>query len=204
VRIRTLGGFAVEVQGRPLQAGRKSPRRILELLRALIALGGTAIAPHRLEDALWPESDGDNSRGRLMISIHRLRALLGDPKAVLVSEGAVSLNPQSVWLDLWAFERLAADARGRSRAVGLYAGPLMPGVEDQALVQSARRRLTGRFATLVLAHGLELEQQGDFAGAAAVYEHAMAADPDAGDFQAAIRRCQSAARLPPRVRAIRS
>jgi LuxR family transcriptional regulator, maltose regulon positive regulatory protein len=40
LRIRTLGGFAIERDGAPVKFARKAPKRLLDLLRLVVVLGG--------------------------------------------------------------------------------------------------------------------------------------------------------------------
>jgi len=50
LRVRTLGGFAIERDGVPLKFARKAPKRLLDLLRLITALGGRQVDAAR---ALW-------------------------------------------------------------------------------------------------------------------------------------------------------
>lgn len=113
VKVLTLGAFSVEIQGEPLSYGRKMPKRPLSLLQCLIALGGHAVAEHKLADALWPDADGDEASQRLALTLHRLRQLLGDSEAIRVSGGRVSLDPDRVWVD--ALRVLQASDRKQGR-----------------------------------------------------------------------------------------
>lgn len=59
VKIITLGGFKLYVQGELVIFKRKTQKKPLELLKAVIALGGKDVAIYSLMDKLWPESEGD-------------------------------------------------------------------------------------------------------------------------------------------------
>ncbi len=113
VKIRTLGTFAVEVDGQPLRFGRKTPKRLLSLLQCLIAMGGREVAEHKLADALWPAADGDDAYRRLTLSLHRLRQLLGDAESIRMTGGKVSLNPERVWVDALSLVQRPPTARRR-------------------------------------------------------------------------------------------
>ena len=103
-RIRTFGGFEVTIDGAPFSLeGRKRP---LDLLKVLISLGGDEVRQETIEDELWPEAEGDMARISFKTNLSRLRKAIGE-KTIEVKDGKVSLNPQRVWLDLWALESLA-------------------------------------------------------------------------------------------------
>ena len=49
----------MHVDNKPIEFGRKAPKRTLGLLKAIIAFGGKGVPEQRLADALWPELEGD-------------------------------------------------------------------------------------------------------------------------------------------------
>jgi DNA-binding SARP family transcriptional activator len=142
VKIRTLGAFAVEVDGQPLRYGRKTPKRLLSLLQCLIAMGGRDVAEHKLADALWPAADGDEAYRRLTLNLHRLRQLLGDSDSIRLSGGKASLNPERVWVDALcltgARERLSGGALHEA-AASLYRGEFLEDEAEEAWILSARQ-----------------------------------------------------------------
>jgi DNA-binding SARP family transcriptional activator len=133
-RIRTLGGFEIVRDGDVLAWPRKAPRRPLDLLKALIALGGRNVPVPRLVDALWPEDDSQGAQS-FATALHRLRKIVGD-EAVQQSEGRVSIDAASVWVDAIAFESRSDDPAD-------YRGEFLPG-EDAPWALSARERLRDR------------------------------------------------------------
>jgi LuxR family maltose regulon positive regulatory protein len=168
VKVFTLGRFAVERHGEALVFSRKVQRRPLELLQALIALGGREVAETRLADALWPGADGDAAHHALETALYRLRRLLGVDAALTLRGGRLSLDPRHVWVDALAlgdrlreFDRALTASRGADTsplppgAAALLAGPpdpFLPGV-DAAWAVSARGRLDERVARLRAALG---------------------------------------------------
>ena len=54
IRISTFGRFAVRHDNVPLRFEGKTPRKPLELLKSIIALGGHAVSRERLYISLWP------------------------------------------------------------------------------------------------------------------------------------------------------
>jgi LuxR family transcriptional regulator, maltose regulon positive regulatory protein len=160
LRIEALGGFAVLRGEEPLRSGRKEQRRPLELLRALVAEGPQGARQERVEEALWPEAEGDAAHHALGTTVYRLRRLLGSAEAVLHQRGRVALDPQVVFVDAWALERLlgridalqgrdgaapAQLAALRQRARTLHRGELF-GESDGVLHQRARERLAAHVA----------------------------------------------------------
>ena len=61
IKVRILGRFTLGKDGKPVSFTGKTPKRPLELLKALIALGGRSVSRARLVESLWPDADGDVS-----------------------------------------------------------------------------------------------------------------------------------------------
>ena len=120
-RVATLGGFRLLRQGEPLAASGKAQRRPLELLKVLIAYGGEGVAEERIADAVWPRIPGDSAHRSFTSTLHRLRKLLGEDKALVLHEGKLSFDRRYVWTDVWEFEARAEAleaARARRRRRG--------------------------------------------------------------------------------------
>jgi two-component SAPR family response regulator len=159
VKVRALGPLVLEGEAaRGTVKGRSKP---LELLKALVALGGSDVPEARVVELVWPEADGDLGRQRLKYTLHALRGLLG-PDAVSLEKGLLSLDPRRVWLDAWELDRQldrlgaaldrrrAGDARDAlARAVALRRAPLLEG-EAAPWAAAARERLDARVIRLVL------------------------------------------------------
>ena len=103
--IRAFSDFEICRGGRRLDLSRY--RKPLELLKVLVAYGARQVNESVLIDALWPDADGDTAHRSFATNLHRLRKLLGQDNLTL-AEGRLSLNLESVWLDVNAFERLVA------------------------------------------------------------------------------------------------
>ncbi|HUF19865.1 MAG TPA: hypothetical protein VMP00_03835, partial [Burkholderiales bacterium] len=142
LRVYTLGAFRVVRDGEPLAFGGKVPKKLLALLKCLIAFGGQDVPEERLTDALWKDEDGDAAHQSFNTALHRLRKLLGDPEAIAQKAGKLSINTRLVWIDAFAFEeacRQAEDARHKAapdypalaeRAVEVYHGGFLDGDAD--------------------------------------------------------------------------
>lgn len=191
VRIRTLGRFEVRVDDVPLDFPRKTPRKTLLLLKALIAHGAREVPEQWLCDALWGDDEGDAAREALGITVLRLRKLLGSCEAVLQQGGRVTLNRAWVWVDVWRFEAAAQEGRkqGARRALEYYRGTLLPEDEGESWTVRARERLRGRFIHLLATLGQEMESSGIFEDAVDLYLRGIDADPVVEIFHQGLMRC---------------
>ena len=100
LRIYTLERFEIIKDGKPLVFSGKAPKKPLEMLKTLIALGGKDISEEGLADALWPDADGDLAHQSFATTLKRLRELLGGKDAIRLSGGLVSINPAYCWVDV--------------------------------------------------------------------------------------------------------
>lgn len=103
IRIYTFGVFSVEIDGEPLKFSGKAQKKPLELLKALVALGGKNISKRSLAEALWPDAEADDANHSLAITLHRLRKLIGH-EAIIQTQGQFSLSSEVCWSDLQSFE----------------------------------------------------------------------------------------------------
>lgn len=185
VRIRSLGGFSVQVNGTPLEFSSKGPRRTLELLKVLISQGARGVATESVADMLWPDVEGDAAHRSLKITVHRLRKLLGTEQAIRVQGGQMSLNPEHCWVDAWVFEHLLSEAETAARAgversesiddqlerlLAYYHGPFLGDEPFNGWAINFRERLHGRLLRLIEDIGVGHEQTGDLGRAILCYQ----------------------------------
>ena len=194
LRLRALGGFSIERDGEPFKFGRKAPKRLLDLLRAVVALGGRQVDGPRLAALMWPDAEGDEARDSLKAMLHRLRALLG-PSALTVRDGQLSFDERLVWIDTWAFEHVSGrietllapghmvepEAVGelehrRVQMLALYRGHFLGEADVPAWALPLRDRLRARFVRAVEAMGQWLERRGRRESAIALYRAALEQD----------------------------
>lgn len=136
-KVRVLGSFDLEMSAsEDAAAGQRTQSRALELLKAIIVMGGKQVPQVRIADALWPRIDSDYAQRSLTTTLHRLRKLLGDDGAVTLQSGMLSLDTSRFWTDLWALEQALEECRGLQRAP---AGPMAASAE--ALQQAVERVL---------------------------------------------------------------
>jgi DNA-binding SARP family transcriptional activator len=176
VRVYTLGRFEVVVDDRPLEFGRKAPKRTIALLKAIIALGGCEVHEQRLCDALWPDLEGDAAREALAAALHRLRRLLGGSEVIRQTEGMLSLNEQRCFVDVWAFERGVELRGGQRAALRLYRGGFLQSDTEAPWSTSMRERLRGKFVRALQATARELEAVGRCEEAIDLYARGIEAD----------------------------
>ena len=142
VRLRLLGGCALEVEGRRVPLDAAKPR-VRSLLRLLALHAGAPVHREVIQDALWPDADAAAGARSLHVALSALRRLLDDVAAPLdgqlvAREGEayrLDVGPDDV--DLGRFDRAiaagrVAKARGAvsaaafTQAIDLYTGELLP------------------------------------------------------------------------------
>jgi LuxR family transcriptional regulator, maltose regulon positive regulatory protein len=193
-RVQTFGGFRLLKHDEPLGTGAgktagKAKKRPLELLKLLIAYGGEQVSESKVTDALWPRIDGDSAHRSFTSTLHRLRKLLGEDRAVTLHEGRLSLDRRYFWLDTWAFEQLAADLESADgeqlekqaeRLLAVYRGSFMADDADAAWMLQARERLRSRFTRVLARVCRHWQERGDEARARAMYEKCLEIEPLSG------------------------
>ncbi len=109
---------------------------------------GAPTARQRLAFMLWPESTESQARTNLRHVLHTLRARAPEiDRCLVITHHTIGWRPDvPCWLDVADFERLIAhDSYTENRrealqeAVGLYAGDLLEGCEDEWLVGDRER-----------------------------------------------------------------
>jgi len=191
VSIRTLGKFELLVECKSPQYSRKTPKRVLLLLKALIAFGGREVAVERLVDAMWPDLDGDAAHKALSALVHRLRVLLKAPEAVRHRNGRISLNQEMVWVDALTLTEAAQtrESWGPVLVTDLYGGEFLPGEDDAQWTGPVRQKLRDRFIEAVQARASSMEQSGRYQDAARCYEGAIETDEFVESFYHRLMRC---------------
>jgi DNA-binding SARP family transcriptional activator len=198
LRIHALGRFEVLRDGAPLAFRGKAQKKPLELLKALVALGGEGIETGRLAAILWPDASGDAAKVSFDSTLYRLRKLIDQDAALALAEGKLSLDRRQCYVDVWAFDRVAreADAAGGAEAVAVarrlldaYPGHFLAADEDQPWLMGMRDRLRSKFVRAVVALGRALEAEARWADAAAVYARALELDNLAEDLYRSLMVC---------------
>ena len=171
-------------------AGRRQPRKPIELLHFIISRGGEPVPVTAAVDALWPEAAGDAAKKTFDITLHRLRRLLGADEAIRLEQGRLVLDQRRCWVDAFAFSRLAghiesgetsADGEpldtAMARAFVLYRGHFLGEGADVAWAAACRDRLRAQFVRLVEAAGARHTAAGRHEHAELCYRKAIELDP---------------------------
>ena len=192
--VRTLGQFALRVNGEPLAVSRKAQKKPLDLLRVLISLGGESVEIGSLTGALWPDAEGDSAKVSFDSTLYRLRKLLGVADLLAVSEGRLSLDRSRCRVDTWRLEDLLAQieqgppgagdkAPGAPELIHLagdlmqvYTGHFLDRESQDPWAVAARDRLRAKFVRAVIALGSALEAANELDQAAALYLRALELD----------------------------
>jgi DNA-binding SARP family transcriptional activator/tetratricopeptide (TPR) repeat protein len=171
VQIDMLGGFRATVDGRPVEW---TTRRSAELVQLLALTEGGRLAREQVIDALWPTLGAEAGAANLRKAAHHARQALGDPEALVLRGGLVSLG--DVATDVAEFE-----------AGGAYTGDLLPDAPYETWTQAPRERLRA-------VHLERLREAGD-------WERVVAADPtDEPAYRELMRRELAAGRRPAAIR----
>lgn len=189
-KVSTLGRFELAIDGTVYAPSRKAQRKVLDLLKVLIALGGRDINSIQLVETRWPDLDGDAAQNNLKASIHRLRKLLGSDSAVIVHEAKVSIDWSQMWCDVASFEAMAdrileasfehADlppaVNDAQRLMSQYRGHFLPEESEISCVLVTRDRLRNKLRRAVLRVGRLLESKEAFGEAIELYQRAIDLD----------------------------
>ncbi|UCF30746.1 MAG: hypothetical protein JSV26_11990 [bacterium] len=206
VKIYTLGRFEVLRDEEPLESGGGVQNKPLELLRALIALGGTGVKEEQVVDALWPDLEGDAGHRAFTTTLHRLRSHLGRREVIKLRGGLLSLDPELCWVDRWALESWLdrIDTFIGSRVPGtvdegqleifqlgldLYKGPFLISDVHQPWATSSRERLRSRYLRILISVGQFWERMENWESASNLYLKALEVDDLAEDVYRRLMSC---------------
>lgn len=184
IKISTLGKFEIISNRRSPNRSRKAQHKPLNMLKSLIAFGGKSVSKDALIDVLWPDSEGDAANQSFATTLHRLRRLLGNKKAIRLHESLVSLDPNIVWLDVWAFESMIDEVNSNpdkfpsllKEALSFYHGHFLPANHEEPWTTSIRERLRSKFLRNVGKLCDYWLEQGDFQRAVDCYLKALEVD----------------------------
>lgn len=192
--IHLLGGFEVEVNGRPVPPGAWRHRRGAELIKLLALAPGHRLHREQVMDALWPDLSPDAAAANLRKATHHLRRALGTPDPVVTEGGCVALCPDwPVSTDVETFEAAAREALGAgaeacAAAAAFYGGELLPDERYASWACEPRERLRLRYIQLLKLAGrweavLDVDPANEEAHRALMRGHI-----EAGNRQAALRQ----------------
>jgi DNA-binding SARP family transcriptional activator len=213
LKLKAVGNFVIEREGRVVNFDGKAQKKPLELLKVLIALGGEALPREVLALALWPAADADAVKN-FDVTLSRLRKLLEIEGAITLADGKVSLNRRLVWWDVAAFEvhcaalhtalhttrHAAADddtvTALAAEVFRLHRDKLFGDEPAAAWSVAARERLAVKFNRAVGDVGTWLEARGAFREAIDRYERGLAHQMLAEPLYRGLMRCHLALHEP--------
>jgi DNA-binding SARP family transcriptional activator len=186
LRIQLLGGFRVDVDGRSVDDSIWRRKKVAAVLKLLALAGGHRLHREQLVDKLWPELEPTAAGANLRKAVHLTRRALeafGGSQFLASDADSVWLPRAGVRVDVDEFHgavaraRRTADPEEYRRAVGVYAGELLPEdrYEDWAAAPRDELRLEYLAALEELA-GL-LGSRAELAEAVDVAHMAVAAEP---------------------------
>ncbi|MGH8773445.1 MAG: AfsR/SARP family transcriptional regulator, partial [Burkholderiales bacterium] len=192
IKVETLGGFALLKDDEPITFSRKAPKKVISLLKAIIALGGQNVPERKLMDALWPDDEGDQASEALHVNLHRLRKLLDDPETIQVQEGKVSLDSRRVWVDVFAFEHPLDSAEApeqTQKALRMYRGAFLPEEAEEPWSVSMREKLRAQFIRHSAQLARKRSEAGELEQAIECYLRGVEADDLAEEFYQGAMHC---------------
>jgi len=193
VKVYTLGRFELLIDGQSPGYSRKVPKKVLALLKAIIAFGAKDVPEQKLLDALWPDEDGYAAYRSLTATLHRLRKLVGNGKVIRQTGGEIALNRQCCWVDADAFEdrvdHASNGSEGLGEAIKIYRGAFLAQEEGTPWAVPARERLRAKFIHAVGKLGLFLETNGRYETAIELYARGIDADNLVESFYQGLMRC---------------
>ncbi|HYA20705.1 MAG TPA: BTAD domain-containing putative transcriptional regulator [Burkholderiales bacterium] len=205
-KIFALGPFKLLKDDAPIELSGKAQHRPMDFLKVLVAHGGKGVTEEHFTDALWPRIDGDSAHRSFTTTLHRLRKLLGEDKAVVLREGRLTLDERYCWLDIWALEAVQAKIdelfKGQQQRIdrdkvtqlgeailALYCGPFMGGEAEQPWYIAMRDRLRNRFIRSMSDIGRYWEQVGELEKAINCYQRSLEVDSQAEGFYRHLMIC---------------
>ncbi|MBI3977079.1 MAG: PAS domain-containing protein [Chloroflexi bacterium] len=199
--IRCFGQFKMAVGGRPVDSLAWGRKKFLTVFKYLVAHAGESTGRPILRDELvetfWPDlapAAGAHSLRMALSAIRRvLEAGAGDaddvPRLVSDQQRVCLCIPETVWLDLQVFRRLAAPLRVRGRplrkseiaqleqAVDLYGEGFLPEEIYEDWSSGQRQQLQNLYLTLLRRLADELWAGGERDRSAAYRRLLVSADP---------------------------
>jgi ATP/maltotriose-dependent transcriptional regulator MalT/DNA-binding SARP family transcriptional activator len=193
IRIHTLGRFELLIDGTAAVFGRKTPKKVLALLKAIVGYGAQNVPEERLIDALWPDEEGDAAHRAFNTALYRLRKLVRHGSFIVQKGGQVTLDGRGCWIDAIAFERAMSDAEANAvaGALALHRGPFLPEETDCSWLAPMRERLHGKFVHGVRTLAEAAERAGRTAEAIAWYTRGLEADELIEAFYQGLMRCHA-------------
>ena len=203
LRIQLLGGFAVNLGDRPIDAAVWRRRKLRSLIAQLALAPGHALHREQILDALWPEHAPEAAANNLHQLLYLARRTLapGAPGAhvLQLQDDMLRLAPgTAVSVDVAAFEAAVAAARRSQEpaayraALDLYAGDLLPEERFAPWADQRREALRHQYRAVLLELASLYSARGEHAAAIACVQQVVARDPTDEEATRALMRLYDA------------
>ncbi len=206
VKIYSLGRFSVLLDGTAVSVNGRGQNKPIELLKALIAMGGRDVSEAKISEALWPDAEGDSAHSAYTTTLSRLRKLLGSD-VLAVHDGQLSLNDHLCWLDIWAFERSlgkleamlsSSDTPQRDdveqkmqRIFNLYHGAFMDKETQMGWMLAQKGRLQAKLLRSIKKLISFYSRSSQCKKVITLYEKALELDPLSEEYYCGLMRCHA-------------
>jgi DNA-binding SARP family transcriptional activator/pimeloyl-ACP methyl ester carboxylesterase len=155
-RIRLLGDFRIEIDGRQIPAAAWPRRHAAALVKLLALRHGHRLHRERVMDSLWPDLRVEEAAPRLYKAAHYARKVLGRDDAIALRGDVVTLLPEvHVEVDALIFDTAAEAAlrdgsvAAAQAALDLFAGDLLSQDLYDPWIDDMRERLRRRHQLLL-------------------------------------------------------
>lgn len=199
VKLYTLNRFSVLINNKPLRFEGRAKSKPLDLLKAIVALGGRDVSEHRIVEALWPEAEGDAAHRAFDTTLHRLRKLLANDRAITLQDGRVTLSHRHCWVDVWALERTLGEIELQlpdmpeetvtklvRRLFARYPGQFLVEDSDLGWTVTLRERLHSRVMRIFSAIGQYWQSRQQWETLVDLYRHILEVEPLAEEYYQAL------------------
>lgn len=184
IKIFTLGRFEIVKNGQPLVYSGKEPKKPIEMLKTIIALGGKNVPEGQITDTLWPDTPGDLAFKSFETTLGRLRKVLGGNHFVRYNANQISLD-ESCWVDSFAVSHIHSEIKktGSARVIelcdkslSLYCGDFLPSDTSNHWAVSRRETIKNYQMQAVISAGSTSEDAECFEKAADYYLKGLGID----------------------------
>jgi predicted ATPase/DNA-binding SARP family transcriptional activator len=161
MRIRLLGGFGVERDGRPVHASSWRLRKARTLVKLLALAHDQRLHRDVLLETLWPDHDPASAMNNLHQASHVARRVLAgdgpstgllelrDDVVVLLADGLVEVDVRR-FEELTALARASGDVGDLRAAAAAYTGDLLPEDRFEDWAARPRQELRERYRDLLV------------------------------------------------------
>jgi predicted ATPase/DNA-binding SARP family transcriptional activator len=201
LRLRLLGDFAAQVNGRPVSDAAWRRRKARTLVKLLALAPDHVLHRDQLIEAMWPDTaSGLNNLHQALFAARR--ALSADDDYLQLRDERIALG-EPVVVDVDEFETAAARAERTGRpddaqaAIAAYRGELLPSDRYEPWCEPRRDALRRRYHALVADLAVAQLKAGEYTAALELLEPVHAADPlDEGIARLLIQTQRAAERRP--------